>query len=182
MAQVAAVSADGHNCDRHKAGRNNFKIMTVSSIGSTTNPYQPASANDFNQLFSDFKSIGSDIQSGDLTSAQSALTTFQSDLQSSTGQNPLSQLFSNNSTLNTDLTALQTALQSNDPTGAQNAFKTLTQDMQSAMKTQGAHRHHHHHRAENDGQNSSSTTASSDSATDSTVGFSSTGSTLDVQA
>jgi type VI protein secretion system component VasK len=151
--------------------------MTVSSIGSTTNAYQASSTNAFGQLFSDFKSIGSDIQSGDLTSAQSALTTFQTDLQNSNGQNPLSKLFSNNSTLGNDLSALQTALQSNDPAAAQNAFKTLTQDMQTSMKSQGTHRHHHHH-----GQSSSASTALLDSTTDSTSGSSSTGSTLDVQA
>jgi len=152
--------------------------MTVSSVGSNTSAYQTSSTNSFGQLFNDFKSIGSDIQSGDLTSAQSALTTFQRDLQNSNGQNPLSKLFSNNSTLGNDLTALQTALQSNDPAAAQNAFKTLTQDMQTAMKTQGAHRHHHHHHA----QSSSAATTSSSSDTDSTTGSSSTGSTLNVQA
>jgi type VI protein secretion system component VasK len=151
--------------------------MNVSSVGSTASAYQASSTNSFGQLLNDFKGIGSDIQSGDLTSAQSALTTFENDLQSNNGQNPLSKLFSSNSTLGTDLTTLQTALQSNDPTAAQNAFKTLTQDMQSSVKTQGAH-HHHHHRA----QSSSSATASSSTATDSTAGSSSTGNTLNVQA
>jgi type VI protein secretion system component VasK len=151
--------------------------MTISSVGSTTPAYQASSTNSFDQLFNDFKGIGSDIQSGDLSSAQSALTTFQSDLQNSSGKNPISQLFSNNSTLGNDLTALQTALQSNDPTAAQNAFKTLTQDMQGAMKTQGAHHHHHHHT-----RSASATTTPSDGGTDSTTGSSSTGSTLNVQA
>jgi hypothetical protein len=157
--------------------------MTVSSIGSVTNPYQTPSTDGFIHLFNDFKGIGGAIQSGDLTTAQSALTTFQNDLQSNTGKNPLSQLFSNNSTLGNDLTALQSALKSNDPTAAQNAFKTLIQDMQSAMKTQRAHRHHHHRaEAENDGdaddggQNSTST-ATTSAATTQTVGG-----TIDTQA
>jgi hypothetical protein len=152
--------------------------MTISNVGSTTPAYQASSTNSFDQLFNDFKGIGSDIQSGDLSSAQSALTTFESDLKNSNGKNPMSQLFSNNSTLGNDLSALQTALQSNDPTAAQNAFKTLTQDMQSAMKTQGAHGHHHHHHA----KSASATTTSSDTSTDSTTGSASTGSTLNVQA
>jgi len=151
--------------------------MTISNVGSTTPAYQAASTNSFSQLFNDFKSIGSDIQSGELSSAQSALTTFQSDLQSSNGKDPMSRLFSNNSTLGNDLTALQTALKSNDPTAAQNAFKTLTQDMQSALKTQGAHRHHHHH-----AQSASTPAISPDSGTDPTTGSSGTGSTLNVQA
>ncbi len=90
-------------------------FMTVSNVGSTANAYQTQSPDGFNQLFKDFKGIGSAIQSGDLTTAASALTTFQSDLQSNTGKNPLSQLFSNNSTLGTDLTNLQTALKSMIP-------------------------------------------------------------------
>src|SRR5208337_4857381 len=77
-----------------------------------------------------------------LTGAASALTTFQNDLQSNSGNNPLSQLFSNNSTLNGDLTALQTALQANNPSSAQAAFTTLEQDMLTAMKSQKGHRHH----------------------------------------
>ena len=158
--------------------------MTISSVGSTTPAYHASSANSFDQLFNDFKGIGSDIQSGDLSSAQSALTAFQSDLQNSNGKDPISQLFSNNSTLGNDLTALQTALQSNDPTAAQNAFKTLTQDMQGAMKTQKAH-HHHHVRKANDGesaQSSNSSKASAGDATSSTTDTSGTGSALDVQA
>jgi len=110
--------------------------MTVSNISSTANACQNSATDGFGQLFKDFKGIGSAIQSGDLSSAQSALTTFQSDLQSNTGKNPLSQLFSNNDSLNKDLAALQTAVQSNDPAAAKDALKTLMQDMKSAMKTQ----------------------------------------------
>lgn len=157
--------------------------MTISSIGSTTNAYQASTQNAFSQAFNDFKNIGSAIQSGDLTSAQNALTAFQSDLQSNSGQNPLSQLFSNNTQLGNDLTALQTALKSNDATGAQTAFKSLVQDMQGAMKTQASRgHHHHHHHVDNDSQSANSTTNSSSSTSDSTTGSTSTGSALNVQA
>src|SRR5882672_7754687 len=125
--------------------------MTVSNVCSTANASQTSATDGFGQLFKDFKGIGSAIQSGDLSSAQSALTTFQSDLQSNTGKNPLSQLFSNNDSLNKDLAALQTAVQSNDPAAAKDALKTLMQDMKSAMKTQRAHHHRHHHHTDNDG-------------------------------
>jgi len=156
--------------------------MTISSIGSATSISQTSAANSFNQSFNDFKNIGSDIQSGNLTSAQSALTAFQGDLQSTNGKNPLSQLFSNNSKLGDDLTSLQTALKSNDAAGAQNAFKTLVKDMQGAMKTQTSHGHHHHHRVDSDGDTDGTTSAASTSATDSNTGSASTGNTLDVQA
>jgi len=156
--------------------------MTISSIGSTTNAYQASATDNFSQSFNNFKSIGSAIQSGDLTTAQNALTAFQSDLQSNTGKNPLSQLFSNNSKLGDDLTSLQTALKSNDVAGAQDAFKTLVKDMQGAIKTQVPHGHHRHHRVGNDSQSPSSTPASSSSTTTDTTTGSTTGSTLDVQA
>jgi len=156
--------------------------MTISSINSTTNAYQISAQNTFNQSFNDFKSIGSAVQSGNLTSAQSALTAFQNDLQSNSGQNPLSQLFSNNSKLSNDLTTLQTALKSNDTSGAQSAFKTLASDMQSAMKTQAPHGHRHHHRVDAESDNDASTATSSTSPADSTAESTSTGSTLDVQA
>jgi hypothetical protein len=161
--------------------------MTVSSVSSTTNQYQNTVQDGFSQAFQDFKGIETAIQSGDLSTAQNALTTFQQDLQNSSQtsqKNPLSQLFSNNSTLKNDLTALQTALKSNDAAGAQTAFKTLAQDMQSTMKTQKAH-HHHHIKKANDGdgaQSSNSTTSSTTGVTGSTTNTSSAGSTLDVQA
>ena len=89
--------------------------MTVSNISSAANT-QPTPANDgFNQLFTDFKGIGSAIQSGDLTPAQTALTTFQTDLENNTGKNPLSRLFKKHDELGNDLKALSDALATNDP-------------------------------------------------------------------
>src|ERR1700737_4489420 len=119
--------------------------MTISSVSLTANQNPAPLQNGFSQAFQDFKGIGTDIQSGDLTSAQSALNSFQHDLQNSSQtsqKNPLSQLFSSN-TLNKDLTTLQVALNSKDATGAQNAFKALAKDMQTEMKTQKGHHHHH---------------------------------------
>ena len=157
--------------------------MNVSSVSSAQ---QPTSTDGFGQLFKDFKGIGSAIQSGDLTTAASALTSFQNDLQSTTGKNPLSQLFNNNSTLSSDLTSLQNALKSNDPTAAQNAFKTLAKDMQSAMKTGKSHGHHHH-KVDNDGDaddGGTNSTATNSTTSGSGAASSSTdvGSTLNVQA
>jgi len=154
--------------------------MTISGIGSTTSSYPTSAADNFNQVFGDFKNIGTAIQSGDSATAQKALTAFQNDLQSGGSSNPLSQLFSSDSTLGKDLTALQTALKSNDSTGAQAAFKTLVQDMKGAMKIQ-APRHHHHHRVDNDDQNSNAATSTS-SVTDPTTSALSASGTLDVQA
>jgi hypothetical protein len=162
--------------------------MTISSVGSATNAYQTSSTGGFNQLFNDFKGMAGDIQSGDLTSAQNALTAFENDLQSNNGVNPLSRLFSNNSTLSTDLQNLQSALQSNNSNSAQSAFQTLIQDMQSAMSTHGMHRHHHHHRVNNDGDGDdqgfgpSATSAGVDTDSGSGTASTTVGSTLNVQA
>ncbi len=161
--------------------------MTVSSISSTTNPCQISSTDGFGQLFKEFKGIRSAIQSGDMTAAQSAVTTFQNDVQSNTGKNPLSQLFANNSSLGQDLTAIETALKSEDAAGAQDAFKTLMRDLRGAMKTERAHHHHHgHHRVDKGGDHasqvsSSTPTAPSETAV-STNGSPTPGGTLDVQA
>ena len=164
--------------------------MNVNSICSCSNA-QPSVRNDgFNQLFSDFKGIGSAIQSGDLTSAQNALSTFQTDLQNNTGNNPLSRLFSKNSNLNDDLKSLSDALSSNDPAKAQDAFKTLIKDMQTAMRTMRSHGHHRHHHVDNDGDSddggssTTSTTASttSSSSETSSTSDSTTGGSLNVQA
>lgn len=140
------------------------------------------------QVFQDFQAISSAVQSGNMTTAQTALSSFLQDLQNGPQNNPLSQLFSNNSALGKDLQNLQTALQSNDSSSAQNAFRTLIQDMQKAMKTQGMHhRHHHfHHRVDNDGdhddQGGGSASSSSGSVTDSITVSITVGSTLNVQA
>jgi hypothetical protein len=167
---------------QHEAGGNHYDIMTISNVGSATSTPPAASQNTFTQSFNDFKSIGTSIQSGDLTTAQNALTAFQSDLQNTTGKNPVSQLFSNNSKLGDDLTSLQTALKSNNAAGAQSAYKTLVQDMQGAMKTQAPQRHHHHHHVESGSESSTAATTLSSSTTDSTTGSTSVGSALDVQA
>ena len=157
--------------------------MTVSNISSAANT-QPTPANDgFKQLFTDFKGIGSAIQSGDLTSAQTALTTFQTDLQNNPEKNPLSQLFKKNSRLGDDLTALQTALKSNDPASAQNAFQTLIQDMKGAMRAHRSHGHHHHHvEADDDGDDGAQSPPSAAPAAESTPGSLSVTRTLFVQA
>lgn len=163
--------------------------MTTSSIGSTRNPYQTSATDGFNQLFQDFSGIGSALQTGNLTTAQTALASFQSDLQSASGNNELSNLFNNNPTLNNDLTTLQNALTSNNASSAKTAFKTLLQDVQSAMKTQVAQRrHHHHHGINNFGNNPEQTaatsimTGSASGTTDATALLSSVGSLLNVQA
>ena len=155
--------------------------MTISGVSSATNGSQPVVQDGFAQAFQDFQGIESAIESGDLATAQTALTTFQQDLQSGAQNNPLSRLFSKNSALGQDLQTLQTALTSNDPAAAKSAFGSLIQDMQSAMKTHGHHRHHHHHvKKASDGDaddNAQSSTGSTSAGSGTTASTGSTDST-----
>ena len=73
--------------------------------------------------------LQSALKSGDLTDAQTAFATFQSDLQTridaGVGNSPLSQ----NSQIADDIASLKNALESSDITTAQEAFMTLKQDL-----------------------------------------------------
>jgi hypothetical protein len=159
--------------------------MTVSNVSSTTSPYyQTIDPSGFQQRRQDFNSLASALQSGDLSSAQSALAAFQKDLPS-TSQANASQPFGQNSQANTDFQRLQSALQSGDLSGAQKAFASLKTDFQPA---QGAHGHHHHRRAGNaagsnaGGSSSSSSSSASTSSSALASIIESAGTGLNVQA
>jgi len=85
---------------------------------------------------SEFSQLGQDLQSGNVTQAQSDFNT-------------LSQLFSNSqqttsiSPLAQDFQTLGQALQSGNLSGAQTAYNNIQQDVQQAAGH--AHSHHHHH-------------------------------------
>jgi DNA-binding FadR family transcriptional regulator len=113
-------------------------MSSISSVSSTTNPYPSASQSGFGQLVQDFKSLGSALQSGDLSTAQSALAAVQQALQGNS-QASSSQPFGKNSQANTDYQTLASALQSGDLAGAQKAFASLQTDLKAA------HKGHHHH-------------------------------------
>ncbi len=115
-------------------------MSSIASVPSTTNPFQMVNQNSVNQFITDFNAIGSALQSGDISSAQGALATFQQDLpaNSSTSTN---QPFGSNTKANTDYQSLVSALKNGDVTGAQKAFTNLQTDLKTAHKG----RHHHHH-------------------------------------
>jgi hypothetical protein len=132
-------------------------MSSISSVSSTTNLYQPANQNGFGQFVQDFQAIGSALQSGDLSTAQSALATFQQDLQGNS-QTSSSQPFGKNSQANSDYQNLVSALQSGNLSNAQQAFASLQTDLKAAHKG-----HHHHH--------SSSATASTTTASNPAASF-----------
>ena len=104
-----------------------------------------------NSINTDINALGQDLQSGNLTDAQSVFAQLQQDIQaaqshhhhrccddgSNEGQASGSQGTGTNS-INSDLSTLGQALQSNGTTDAQSALAQLQQDIQSL---QG---HHHH--------------------------------------
>src|SRR5580658_7786586 len=118
-------------------------MSTISSVSSTNNPYQTTGQNGLAQTGQDFNSIGSALQSGNVSAAQSALTAFQQDLQGNP-QTSASQPFGNNSQANTDYQSLVSSLQSGNLPSAQKAFASLQTDLQATQaSTKKGHGGHH---------------------------------------
>jgi hypothetical protein len=128
--------------------------MSVSAVDAAQNSYWNTIQAKYNQPAQDFQSLAGAIQFGNLSTAQTALTAFQQDIQNNP-QGPLATALSDsNSQISKDLQSLQTALQSNDVSGAQTAFAAVKQDLKAL------HHHRHHHHAADDGDGTQSTTSS----------------------
>lgn len=90
------------------------------------------------QVQQEFQQLGTDLQSGNLSAAQSDFATLQQEMpqtgSTSTAQsnNPIAQAFNQ----------LSQDLQSGNLTAAQNDYSTIQQDFQSRA-SQGHHHHHH---------------------------------------
>jgi len=112
--------------------------MSISGVSSTTHHS--------GQISQDFQAIGSALQSGNLSTAQTALSTFQQALQAAAAQNSVSQPFGKNTQANSDYQSLSSALQSGDLTSAQKAFASLQTDLKPTQTSSLAiHGHHHSH-------------------------------------
>jgi hypothetical protein len=140
---ISSVTKESRQHCRSKPVKQTHIMSNISSVASATNPYLAANQNGVGQLIQDFKAIGSALQSADLPTAQSALATFQQELQSSS-QISATQPFGKNSQANTDFQSLTTDLQSGNLAGAQNAFSSLQNDLKPTQSAQSAHRGHHH--------------------------------------
>lgn len=143
-------------------------MSSVTSSTSTSTAYQTGGVPNFQQLKSDFQSLSSALQSGDMTGAQQALAALQKDApglfesssnQSSPSANPIESA----------LASVASAVQSGNLSDAQQAFATLQQSLQT-----GQTGHHHHHHGQGSEASTADSTASQDSSTSSgvTVGFS----------
>jgi hypothetical protein len=104
-------------------------MSNISSVPGAIPPYQPTSQ--VSLYAQAFQSVGSALQAGDLSSAQSALTSFQQNLRSyspSAAQQP----FGRNSQANAAYQNLAGTLQSGDLSAAQRAFTDLQTSLSSA--------------------------------------------------
>jgi hypothetical protein len=138
-------------------------MSSISGVSSATTPYyQTTNQSGSGQLVQNFNDIGTALQSGDLSAAQSALTTFQQSLQGE-AQTTASQPFGKNSQANTDYQSLTSSLQSGDLASAQKTFTSLQKDLKPTQTTQAAHKgcHHHHHSSSATSATPAATAASS---------------------
>ena len=148
--------------------------MGISSIGSLASPItssQPTSGTvtagtsstqdrraQRTQFRSDFASLLSAVQSGDMSAAQQSLSAVQSDMsaQSATygqsGTAPTGQIGS-------DIQSLFDAVRKGDAPAAQQALSQLQSDRQQPTQTNAAPPHGHHHHHHHHGSASNATTA-----------------------
>jgi hypothetical protein len=145
---------------------------TASTQSSATAAVAGTSSSGTNAIASDWTSLGQALQSGDMTSAQSAFGKLQSDLasaaESTSGAqgghhhhhhhggvgkaqavysamqpgNATSTTQGTGSAVSTDIAGLKQALQSGDTSSAQDVLARLEQDLQSSAQSMGQ-RHHH---------------------------------------
>lgn len=150
-------------------------MSSISSVLSSNPAYQNYNTSNVQQTVQDFQALGSALQSGDVSSAQSALTTFQQALATATNsQSSSSQPFGKNSQANTDYQSLASALQSGNLTTAQQAFSRLQTDLKPA------HTGHHHHHGSATSTTATTNTANTAASTTSVTG--SAGNLLDTSA
>ena len=139
--------------------------MSVSGIsGSGIADY--SGQNTIQQLIQEFQQLGKDLQSGNLSAAQSDFVTLQQDLPQSSAStassstqssDPIAQAFQQ----------LAQDLQSGNIKAALQEYTTIQQDFQSqgeqdyaSQGTQGTQVHHGHHHHQDGGGSSSSTSTS----------------------
>ncbi len=119
--------------------------MSVAGI-SSSNLYDPQNVqNNFQQIQQTFQQLGQDLQSGNLSAAQSDFASLQK-LVPQAGSTSSSQ---NNSPIAQAFSQLAKDLQSGNLSAAQQDFATIQQDFQNQatqnqVQETGGHHHHHH--------------------------------------
>ena len=149
--------------------------MNVSGISQTSSLYGSQSSGTQSVWRQNFQALGSALQSGNLSAAQSAFAALTQNASGSVGSSTSSS--SPNQTLAQDLNTLATALKSGNVSDAQKAFATFQQDLTSVSQT---HHHHHHHGSQSTAATATDTTDSSASA--GATALTSLGSTINLTA
>ncbi len=116
------------------------------------------------QIRSEFQQLGQDLQSGNLTQAQSDFTTLSQNLSSVIQNSGVTTPITTTAAANTNPVAQAFAqlgqdLQSGNLQAAQQDFTTIQQDAQqqlNATQVQGHHHRHHHHAERSENSSSSS--------------------------
>jgi len=131
-------------------------ILGQISSATTPNPHKQ-------QIKQGFQLLGQDLQSGNLSQAQSDFASLQQLLpggQQSSQLTPVSSAQSNNP-LATAVSQLAQDLKSGNLTAAQSDFATVQQNLQQAGPQAGAAHGHHHHHHQSDGDSGQSSGQSS---------------------
>ena len=137
--------------------------MSISGI-SSSNFFQPHNSGTPSTLRRQFQQLGQDLQSGNLTQAQSDFATLEQNLPgahsptaTATGASTLAVSSTNTNPITQAISQLSQDLQSGNLSAAQSDFANLQKDVQQTA-TQG-HPHHHHHHSAGESQNSNSDAA-----------------------
>lgn len=133
-------------------------LFAAGAVQNTQSSQNTASV--FQQIRAEFQQLGQDLQSGNLTQAQSDFATLSQNL---SGAGPSAAANTNTAAATSNSPVLQAFaqlgqdLQSRNLQGAQQDFTNLQQDLQQISSQQASGHHHHHHHAESSESSSSST-------------------------
>ncbi len=136
--------------------------MSVAGIMSSLSSYiSQTSSTGPKTIQQDFQQLGQDLQSGDLSAAQTDFTTLQS-AQAQSSSSTASSPTSPSSALASEFTQLGQDLQSGNLSAAQSDFSTIqqtaqTQGLSGPHPAGGGHHHHHPSSSTNSADGTSST-------------------------
>jgi hypothetical protein len=145
--------------------------MSVSGISSSSFFYYDSQnvQNRMQEFQQDFQQLGQDLQSGNLTAAQTDMADIQqleptnsSSTSSTSTASTSSTSTSSASSISQTFNQLSQDLKSGNLTAAQQDYDTIQQDFQS-METQATQGHHHHHHHGSESSDSSSSSSGSGS-------------------
>jgi hypothetical protein len=112
-------------------------LMSISALSSNliADLSQQYQQNPFQKIQQDFKQLASDLQSGDLSGAQSAYASIEQLLPANQSSSGSATGSNGSSAIQSDIASLGQALQSGDLSGAQSAFSQLQSDLQTAAQS-----------------------------------------------